>query len=168
MQDRYQANRKLFASAIKKILIEKGISKGDFANSIGVSQATISRYLAESTLPDADVLIRIAELYGISIDYMLLGLIRNPELLPEYLDTTGILLRDDIIRYVQRPSAAGYITLNDDGETYITLKKANEYSEAAEDIADSICMQEIIRDLKEIQKKYRKMVQKMFSGEGEQ
>ena len=163
---RYQANRRLFASAIKKILNEKGISKGEFANTIGVSQATISRYLAESTLPDADVLIRIAELYGISIDYMLMGLIRNPELLPEYLDTTGILLRDDIIRYVQRPYADGYLTLNSDGEATITREKAYEYSNQIEEIADTVCMHEIIEDLKELRNRYQKMLERVFSAEG--
>lgn len=94
---------------------------------------------------------------------MLLGLIKNPQLLPEHIDTAGILLRDDIVKYVTRVPEDEYITLDDNGMAEITEKKAAMHSQSLEEIADSICLHEIVLDLKELQARYRKMVEKMFS-----
>lgn len=46
----------------------------DLGEAVGVRQQTISQYAAGQTQPTADVVLRIAQFFGVSVDYMLTGI----------------------------------------------------------------------------------------------
>lgn len=49
------------------------VSQEEFARRIGVSQGQLSRYERGLMMPAADVLVRIKEEFGVSIDWLLTG-----------------------------------------------------------------------------------------------
>lgn len=48
-----------------------GMSQEDLADRLGVSRQAISRWELGSTLPDAPNLLKLSDLFGVSIDYLL-------------------------------------------------------------------------------------------------
>lgn len=62
---------------LKQLREQHHLTHTDLANDLGVSFAQIYRYEAGKASPDSEVLGRMAELFGVSADY-LLGRIDNP------------------------------------------------------------------------------------------
>ena len=56
---------------IKEIRIERGLSQTAFANSIGVTQDSISLWEQNKRIPDTLYVIRICRKYDLSADYLL-------------------------------------------------------------------------------------------------
>lgn len=50
---------------------EKHLTQEELANRVGVSKAMISAYETEIRYPSYDVLIRLASVFGVTIDYLL-------------------------------------------------------------------------------------------------
>lgn len=55
---------------LKKLRQEYGISQQGLANAIGVSQPSINKYENHNIEPDIEVLIRIADFFNTSVDYV--------------------------------------------------------------------------------------------------
>lgn len=49
----------------------RGWSQEDLAERVGVSRQAVSRWEADSAKPDADRIIAICDLFGVSADYLL-------------------------------------------------------------------------------------------------
>ena len=158
-KDRKQGTE-IFAKKLRELMDRNNLTQQELADSIELSRQTVQKYLKGVCFPEADILARIATQYGVSIDYLVLGIESKAELLPEYIDVQGIPLRDDIIRYITRPREEEYITLDDNGFAEITEIRAGEYSESLEKIADQIALEEIKKDLAELQKRYREMMKR--------
>lgn len=58
---------------IFNLLKEKGITQSALAEKIGVRQATISDWKRKKTTPSADTIGLIAEILGVSTDYLITG-----------------------------------------------------------------------------------------------
>ena len=79
--DRIQAFRK-----------QNGLSQSQLADKLGISYAQLSRYEIKDIQPPADVLSKLADIFGTSIDYLVNGdneqkaktTIQNAELLNEF------------------------------------------------------------------------------------
>ena len=56
---------------IKEIRLRKGMSQAEVASALGVSSVVYSRYETGSREPSADVLIQIANIFDVSLDYLL-------------------------------------------------------------------------------------------------
>ena len=56
---------------IKKLRQEKGWSQTQLANKLGVHSQHISRYERGNSNPSADTLSKFAEVFGVSVDYLL-------------------------------------------------------------------------------------------------
>ncbi len=56
---------------LRQLRKEKKMTQGLLSIKTGVSQETISRYETGKTTPPADMLIRLAEFFDISVDYLL-------------------------------------------------------------------------------------------------
>ena len=67
---------------ILKLRKEKGLSQEAFAEKLGVSRQSVSKWESSGALPDIDKIIAMSELFGVSTDY-LLGKKNSPELKPE-------------------------------------------------------------------------------------
>lgn len=60
-----------FSENLSELLDEKNLSVEEFASSIGIVYSEIYRYLRKEYLPKLSNMIKIADTYGCSIDYLL-------------------------------------------------------------------------------------------------
>lgn len=60
-----------FGDKIKKLRIERNLTQKQLANMTGVAVSAISSYESGSRYPSYDVLISLARIFHISIDYLL-------------------------------------------------------------------------------------------------
>lgn len=56
---------------IKDIRTRKNLTQADVANALGVSSVVYSRYETGSRQPSIDVLIQLADIFGVTVDYLL-------------------------------------------------------------------------------------------------
>ena len=73
-----------FGENLKKLRKGRGMTQSQLGGKIGLSKAVISKYETGLGYPSFDVLIRIAQYFGVSTDY-LLGVSGNKS-----LDITGL------------------------------------------------------------------------------
>ena len=64
---------------IRDLREDRDLRQSDLAEATGIDQRTISNYETGKTAPDSYALIKLADFFGVSIDY-LLGRTDNPEL----------------------------------------------------------------------------------------
>lgn len=57
-------------SRLRNMRTDKDLRQIDVAMKTGIDQKTLSNYETGKTLPDADSLIKLADFYGVSIDYL--------------------------------------------------------------------------------------------------
>lgn len=80
-------------SAINDLRKKSGLSQKEFADLFNVHQTAVSQWETGKTTPDKETLIKIANYFGVSIDYLLGNteqkekpLVNEDEELTEYLD----------------------------------------------------------------------------------
>lgn len=73
-----------FGENLKKLRKGRGMTQSELGSKIGLSKAVISKYETGLGYPSFDVLIRIAQFFGVSTDFML-GVSGNKS-----LDITGL------------------------------------------------------------------------------
>jgi len=56
---------------IKDIRTRKNLTQADVANALGVSSVVYSRYETGSRQPSIEVLIKMADIFGVTVDYLL-------------------------------------------------------------------------------------------------
>lgn len=62
-----------FSDRLFYILEKRGISQVQLADRTGISQNAISSWKSRGTIPKADDALRIADILGVSIEYLILG-----------------------------------------------------------------------------------------------
>ena len=55
---------------IRDLREDRDLRQIDVANAVGIDQQTISNYETGRTRPDSEALIRLADYFGVSIDYL--------------------------------------------------------------------------------------------------
>ncbi len=78
-----------FSNCLKELRTQAGLTQLQLAQRLGITKSVISFYELSERAPSPDVLIRLAQIFHVSTDY-LLGLDKK-----ETLDVTG-LSKDDI------------------------------------------------------------------------
>ena len=62
----------MFATILKQLRNKNGDTQENLANALGIERSTIGKYEGkEQVLPSTDTLIRIADYYRVSVDYLL-------------------------------------------------------------------------------------------------
>lgn len=61
----------IFAVRLRNIMSERNITQQQLSDSIGITRQAISQYCDGSTIPNAYKLLKIAEYFGVSTDYLL-------------------------------------------------------------------------------------------------
>lgn len=84
---------KILAKRLKEARENAGLKQIDAAKKLGISNGTLSGYERNYRDPDTDILNRMAELYNVSIDY-LLGRTNERELTIEEKLSKELRLRD--------------------------------------------------------------------------
>ncbi len=60
-----------FSQRLKKLRKEKHLTQAQVAACVGVTASMVSSYETDIRLPSYDVMIRIANLFGVTVDYLL-------------------------------------------------------------------------------------------------
>lgn len=68
---------------ILKLRKEKGLSQEAFAEKLGVSRQSVSKWESSGSLPDIDKIIAMSELFGVSTDYLLKDEMTEPNIQEE-------------------------------------------------------------------------------------
>lgn len=74
----------MLSEQIKNLRTAKGINQVELAKCLGVTKQSVSNWENENIMPSIDMLIKIAEYFGVTTDF-LLGLSKN-----HTLNTTGL------------------------------------------------------------------------------
>lgn len=61
----------LFGKKLKSLRKNKGISQTEFGNILGLATSTVSGYEKGNRMPDLNTLNKIADYFGVSVDYLL-------------------------------------------------------------------------------------------------
>ena len=65
-----------FGENLKQLRKSRGLTQKDFGTMVGLSKAVVSKYETGMGYPSFDVLVRIAQYFGVTTDY-LLGVVRG-------------------------------------------------------------------------------------------
>ncbi|HFI0644778.1 TPA: helix-turn-helix domain-containing protein [Streptococcus suis] len=68
---------KQLAQQIKKLRIGQNLSQDDLAEKLYISRQAVSKWENGEATPDIDKLVQLAEFFGVSLDYLVLG--KEPE-----------------------------------------------------------------------------------------
>lgn len=63
-----EARRKMFGSNLQKMIPFSGLSKSEFAETLGITNAMLSRYLHGTSMPSADRAYQIARVLGCTVE----------------------------------------------------------------------------------------------------
>jgi transcriptional regulator with XRE-family HTH domain len=70
IDDRYTAH---FASTLRDLMEEKGTTQKELAAFVGIRPQSLAQYTSGETQPNGDKLLKIAEYFGVTVDYLLTG-----------------------------------------------------------------------------------------------
>lgn len=56
---------------IRQLRLERGINQKDLGNALGVSKQSVSNWENGNIMPSIDLLVRIADYFGVTTDYLL-------------------------------------------------------------------------------------------------
>lgn len=113
----------MLGERLRRLRTQKKLTQTEFANKIGITRGTYAHYEINKRQPDYETLVKIAEFYNVSTDY-LLGATDNPaptpkdQKLKEFLERPGVpyddetylsdeqvkLLRNLLEQVVERPA----------------------------------------------------------------
>lgn len=68
----------MFWNRFYELCLQRGTKPNPLGKNIGISSGIITKWKTENTLPNGETLIKIADYFNVSIDY-LLGRTDNPE-----------------------------------------------------------------------------------------
>jgi len=79
----------MFGIRIKNLRQSKEMNQVQLAKKLGVKKQTVSNWENDNIMPSVDTLVRIADFFHVSTDYLLGRTIQEPEA-PQMLDITGL------------------------------------------------------------------------------
>lgn len=61
----------MFGRKLKELRLEKNINQSELGKIIGISPSTVGMYEREQRFPDKDILLKIADYFEVTVDYLL-------------------------------------------------------------------------------------------------
>ena len=61
---------------IARLRTQKNLSQGDLADALEVSRQSVSKWETDASIPELDKLLRLAELFGVTLDELVKGELR--------------------------------------------------------------------------------------------
>lgn len=83
----------MLGQVIRRLRIERGIKQEELGRRVGVSKQSVSNWENDNIMPSIELLVRLADYFGVSTDYLLCREERRS------LDVTG--LDDDQLTHLQ-------------------------------------------------------------------
>ena len=70
--DRYNA---CFASTLRLLMLQNGTTQKELAQFVGIRPQSLAQYCSGETTPNGEKLLKIAEYYNVTTDYLLTGVV---------------------------------------------------------------------------------------------
>lgn len=108
-------DRSLFAARLRQLRLYSGMTQQEVAQSLKLDRSTYAYYETDKSRPDYDTLLRIANIYHVSTDY-LLGRV------DELVDSRAVVAREPRAAYkVRLPGAEALSLLPDDERAFLVV-----------------------------------------------
>ena len=65
-------------SSISRLRAEKHLSQEDLAEALKVSRQSVSKWETDSSVPDLDKLVKLSQLFGVTLDELVMGPVPKP------------------------------------------------------------------------------------------
>ncbi len=62
---------------LKKLRTERGMTQAALAEQLGLDKSSVAKYESADVTPSSEVLMKLADIFGVSVDY-LLGRVKDP------------------------------------------------------------------------------------------
>ena len=95
-----------FATRLRQLRKDKHLTQAQVASRIGVTPSMVSSYETDIRLPSYDVMIRIADVFGVTVDYLLC---RQEKRFVDISDLTEPASRAEIAAYLTRLYQSGIV-----------------------------------------------------------
>lgn len=79
--------RNMLGDRLKKLRVQAGLTQRVFADALSVSSSAVSKWENGKNEPDTEMLLKIAEYYGISIEELLTGELKKSEFIDDKVDS---------------------------------------------------------------------------------
>ena len=66
-----------FIERLERLMADRGLQQKDLAKKVGISSNGISTWKITGALPRADVAVKIADILGVTVEYLITGHISN-------------------------------------------------------------------------------------------
>ena len=87
------------AQTIYQLRIQKGMSQGDLAEALEVSRQSVSKWETGGATPDLDKLVKMSELFGVTLDELVTGESAGETARPEpqviYVERERVILKKE-------------------------------------------------------------------------
>lgn len=100
----------LVGERIKSLRKEKGWSQGELAEKVGADGRQISRYENGHITPSAEVLVKLAQVFEVSVDYLL---VEDAPRHPLKLEDHDLLARLEDVQYLSEEDKASILHILD-------------------------------------------------------
>ena len=87
---------------IKQLRKEKGLTQGQLADILGVTDKAVSKWEVGESNPDISLLAKLAEVFGVSVDYLLTGVSKEKEVV--IISPKEMLFKTDDPKYLEQIS----------------------------------------------------------------
>lgn len=111
----------VFAKRLNELIEGSGLKKKEIAEMVGISAPTLSHYLSGNNEPRADVLVKLANYFGVSVGW-LLG--ETDEKYPDKAKQIDFNDKDQVVTLLL--DFAAHLEKNGLPATYVDLKKVFE------------------------------------------
>ncbi len=61
----------VFSERLQELMFEKDLNQSELAEKIGVKSSTISRYLSGQKIPEVEILVRLADYFNCTVDFLI-------------------------------------------------------------------------------------------------
>ena len=112
-----------FSRMLKNLIQQRGITFEELASHIGVTKQTVSNYCLGKSVPNYDVLIKIAEYFSVSGDFLLTGVRVQDKADSEKLGLSGEAIR--LLKSCDENTLEVINVLLSDKKFYSLLQKIN-------------------------------------------
>lgn len=93
---------KQLAQQIKNLRTTKNLSQDELAEKLYISRQAVSKWENSEATPDIDKLVQLAEIFGVSLDYLVLGKEPEKEIVVEQLGKMNVW--EFLVRRIQTTS----------------------------------------------------------------
>ena len=128
-----------FKERLRDLRLKKGMKSKDIALLVGISEPTYISYESRGSQPPYEVLCKIADVFDMSIDYLIRGKRKNQQF--ENIRLAG---------YTVKESEGRYIVSSKEREYNLPWDKLTMVEESLDIMQKAVCSKELVKNLLDI------------------